>query len=69
MTINNAFTLGEFVYLKTDPDQFKRILVGIQITHEGLLYKLACNMAETWHYEIEISTEKDMLMLTENGTL
>jgi hypothetical protein len=59
MTINNKFKLGETVYLKTDPDQFSRIIVALQLTVDGgLLYKLAINMSEQWHYEVEITREK-----------
>ena len=59
MTINNKFKLGETVFLKTDPDQFARIIVAIQVTVDGgLLYKLAINMSEQWHYEIELQREK-----------
>lgn len=59
MTIQNKFKLGEVVYLRTDPDQFSRIIVAIQITVDGgMLYKLAINMSEQWHYEVEITKEK-----------
>lgn len=59
MTINNRFKLGELVYLRTDPDQFPRIIVALQITADGgMLYKLAIGMNEQWHYEIEIAREK-----------
>jgi len=59
MTINNKFKLGETVFLKTDPDQYARIIVAIQITVDGgMLYKLAINMSEQWHYEVELQREK-----------
>lgn len=59
MTINNKFKLGEMVYLRTDPDQFARIIVAIQITVDGgMLYKLAIGMNEQWHYEVELTREK-----------
>jgi len=59
MTINNKFKLGEMVYLRTDPDQFGRIIVAIQITVDGgMLYKLAIGMNEQWHYEVELAREK-----------
>ena len=59
MTINNKFKLGETVYLKTDPDQYARIIVALQITVDGgMLYKLAINMSEQWHYEVELQREK-----------
>ena len=59
MTINNKFKMGEIVYLRTDPDQFARIIVAIQITVDGgMLYKLAIGMNEQWHYEVELTREK-----------
>jgi hypothetical protein len=59
MTINNKFKLGETVFLKTDPDQYARIIVALQITVDGgMLYKLAINMSEQWHYEVELQREK-----------
>lgn len=59
MTINNKFKLGEMVYLRTDPDQFARIIVALQITVDGgMLYKLAIGMNEQWHYEVELTREK-----------
>jgi len=61
MTINNKFKLGETVYLKTDPDQYLRIITAILITADGgILYKLAINMNEQFHYEIEIQREKSI---------
>lgn len=61
MTINNRFKLGEMVYLKTDPDQYARIIVAIQATIDGgLLYKLCVNMSEQWHYEVEIQRDKSI---------
>jgi hypothetical protein len=67
MTIHPAFTLGQIVYLKTDPDQYMRIVTGLQITAEGgILYKLAINMSEQWHYGVEISDTKDIINFTED---
>lgn len=67
MTIANKFKLGEIVYLKTDPDQLARIIVAIQVTVDGgMLYKLAIGMNEQWHYEVEISRDKDIVLFTQN---
>jgi hypothetical protein len=67
MTIHPDFTLGQTVYLKTDPDQYMRIVTGLQITAEGgILYKLAINMSEQWHYGVEISDTKDIINFTED---
>jgi hypothetical protein len=67
MTIHPDFKLGQTVYLKTDPDQYMRIVTGLQITAEGgILYKLAINMSEQWHYGVEISDTKDIINFTED---
>lgn len=67
MTINNKFKLGEMVYLVTDPEQMVRIIVALQVTVDGgLLYKLAIGMSEQWHYEAEMSREKDVILATQN---
>ena len=56
MVIENRFKIGDFVYLKTDPEHQKRIVTGITI-REGLIYYLALGEMETTHYEVEISDE------------
>ena len=67
MTIHPDFKLGQTVYLKTDPDQYMRIVTGLQITAEGgILYKLAINMSEQWHYGVEISDTRDIINFTED---
>lgn len=67
MTINNKFKLGEMVYLKTDPEQMARIIISLQISVDGgLLYKLAIGMSEQWHYEAEISRDRDVVLVTQN---
>jgi len=60
--IDVEFEIGEVVYLKTDIDQHQRIVTAIQITASGVLYRLAFGAADTWHYDIEISTEKNVLV-------
>jgi hypothetical protein len=67
MTINNKFKLGEMVFLRTDPEQMARIVIAIQVSVDGgLLYKLAIGMSEQWHYEAEISRERDVVLSTQN---
>lgn len=62
ITIHNKFKLGDFAYLKTDVDQFERMVTGVKIclTNE-ILYELSCGVSVTWHYEYEISSEKRIL--------
>jgi hypothetical protein len=65
--VNNQYNFGDVVYLKTDTEQKPRIVVSIEIFSDGEhIYKLnQCNMA-SWHYEMELSTEKDVLLCTTN---
>ena len=60
MTFN--YKIGDVVYLKTDIDQRARIVTGIIIRQNYLVYKLSYNTDETDHYDIEISYEKDVLI-------
>ena len=58
MEINNKYKIEEVVFLITDTEQEMRIITGIQITKNGLLYRLACGISDSWHYEYEIATTK-----------
>lgn len=63
-TILTAFEIGDMVYLKTDPDQKVRLCTGWLVDDTSVLYRLQCGTAYDWHYEIEISKEKDVLIST-----
>jgi hypothetical protein len=62
MKIDNKFNLEEVVFLITDADQYARIITGIQIYKNGILYRLACGTSDSWHYEYEIATDKNFLI-------
>ena len=63
MTIDNKFEIGQEVYLKTDKDQNKRIVVGIEVTQNNTLcYILACECTETSHFDFEIMNDRDILL-------
>lgn len=67
MVIKNTFNLGDEVYLKTDTDQKKRLIVGLSININGsILYRLVCGTEDDYHYEQEISETKDVVMTTSN---
>lgn len=59
MTIKNKFNIGDMVYLKTDPEQHPRMVIGISIKPNGFTYILAFGSNESYHYELEISNTKD----------
>lgn len=62
MTINNKYELEQSVFLITDTEQSLRIVTAIQIYKNGLLYRLACGVNESWHFDYEIATTKNFLL-------
>jgi len=62
MKINNKFNLEDCVFLITDEDQKTRIVTGIQISLNGILYRLAQGTNDSWHFECEIAKEKNYLI-------
>jgi hypothetical protein len=66
MVIENKYNLGDIVYLKTDPDQLRRIVTAIVVGPNGLLYDLSIGGGGSQHYDIEISVEKDILFTISN---
>ena len=61
MVIKTIFNIGDIVYLKTDPDQYERIIVGFEITTRGLMYILNYISSQSYHYEFEITGNKNIL--------
>lgn len=60
MVIENKYDIGEIVYLKTDPEQLPRFVFGFSVFRREVLYKLACGINVSEHYEFELSTEVDI---------
>lgn len=57
--INNAFELGEIVYLKTDIEQKPRMVCSVQAFLEGeVLYHLISGTYTSSHYAMEITRDK-----------
>lgn len=54
-----TYECGDFVYLKSDPEQNPRIVTGILIRPNVVLYMLALGSNESSHFECEISQEKN----------
>ena len=66
MKIETQYSLGDTVFLKTDTDQKERIIARIQITQGNILYGASCGTQESWHYDFELSPEKDLLKTSTN---
>lgn len=62
-SIEVEYRLGEFVYLKTDPDQYKRMVTGYYIGMEGtILYEVVLGSDGSKYYAEELSRDKDIMI-------
>ena len=66
MVIDNKFDFGDKVYLETDVDQKERVVTEFRVTKTGILYSLSCGVDKSWHYDFEITTEKNVLITSTN---
>ena len=55
------YNIGQLVFLITDEDQKERIIVEILLSNKDAQYKLKCGIEESWHYEIEMINEKNVV--------
>ena len=61
------FDIGQSVYLKTDNTQRERLVTGINLKPDkSVTYCLVLETTESWHYEFEISCERDIIKATTN---
>jgi len=58
--------IGDIVYLMTDVDQYERLVTGINIRQSGIVYELSCGTQTSWHYDLEIAKDKDILKSLES---
>jgi hypothetical protein len=64
--MKRQYNIGDVVYLRTDREQMARLITGIVIRPNTIMYYLSCETMETVHYEIEITTERDIVMFNTN---
>ena len=64
--MRTLYELGQDVYLKTDPEQLKRMVVQIRKDFNGIVYVLVCGPETTIHFEAEISDSPDIMMTSTN---
>lgn len=63
MNIDVRYPMGRIVYLVTDDEQQPRIVTGYIVRPgTGILYMLTCGPSESNHYELEISSKKNILI-------
>lgn len=66
MFIENKYNLGDIVYLITDEEQKKRLITSIKINPNGIIYELTQSTVAEWYYDMEFSSERDIIMVTNN---
>jgi hypothetical protein len=66
MLVDTKHKIGDVVFLKTDTDQKKRLVTGINIRSTGMVYLLSCGVDESYHYDFEITEEIDVLITSRN---
>jgi len=66
MIYSLKYEIGQTVYLITDKEQTKRVITGITIRPTGVIYDLAAGTANSWHYEMEITNEENVLVKVTN---
>lgn len=67
MIIDNKFEIGDICYAKVDKDQSARIITGILIRPSGnFCYEVSTGNAVNWHYEFEITADRNILIATES---
>lgn len=55
LTVDILFSIGDIVYIRTDPNQYARQIVGYEVTQKDKVYLVALAESVTKHYDCEIS--------------
>ena len=64
MKYNIKFDIGDFVYLITDIDQTERIVTSVWIQPVGIKYGLMQGTIDSYHYDFEITKERNIVKAT-----
>lgn len=65
LTVDIPYPWGTIVYLKTDTEQRPYIVIGVKLCCDGgLLVELQAGTVSSFHYPVEISAEKNILLTT-----
>ena len=67
MVINNKYEIGETVYQTTDPNQHPRVITRFCVNPGGVVtYEVYSGNISSWHYDFELSREKNTILTTTN---
>jgi hypothetical protein len=61
MLLDNAFEIGQTVYLRVDGEQLAWIVTGINVRHGAHHYVLSRPGQDALHYAFEMTAERDVL--------
>jgi hypothetical protein len=61
ISLEVEFSVGELVYLRSDPDQHINTVVGYEIYPSGVLYALAKGSFHFTAVDVEIAREKNVV--------
>lgn len=61
MKFESKYDIGQIVYLKTDIDQRERIVQEIKFDYAGALYTIMFGTETSYHYDIELSTQRNII--------
>lgn len=66
MIIDNAFNIGDTIYIRMDKDQQPRMVTLIYVGKDFLRYLITNGYTDTVHYDFELSLEKNIILATTN---
>ena len=66
MIVDCPYKLGDILYLKTDIQQYPRLVTAIIITKGDILIELSCSTIVSKHYLFEVTEEINVLIQTSN---
>lgn len=61
MKITSRYNLGDLVYLVTDPEKDRVMIIAITITPNGVIYTVSKGSEQFPCYEIEMSETKSVI--------
>lgn len=67
-SITLAYGLGDIVYLATDIEQKPRMIVSVQLCIDGgIQYELRSGVEDSYHFEQEVTPDRNMNMVLNIG--
>ena len=61
LTLSLEFEIGQTVYLKTDTEQYQRLITGLLIHENSILYQVACGEEMSEHFGFELADSEDVM--------